>query len=109
VNLEPKKGLGKDKIHGGGNSGYQVMNLVYLFGATKIFLLGYDMKLSGGKTHWHGDHPGDLNRDLDVKTFAKNFPALADDLKAEGVEVFNVSRETALECFKKVDIENVLK
>jgi hypothetical protein len=102
------KGLGKDHIHGGGNGGYQTINLVYLFGAVKIILFGFDMQLTGKKSHWHGDHPGDLNRDLPVKTFQKNFPALAQDLKAEGVEVINATRETALECFPRMGIEEAL-
>jgi hypothetical protein len=108
IRLEPLKGLGRDKIHGGGNGGYQTINLAYLFGALRIILLGFDMKFSGNKSHWHGDHPGVLNRDVPVKTFLQNFPALADDLKDEGVEVINATRETALECFPRMGLEEAL-
>jgi hypothetical protein len=92
-------------IHGGGNSGYQAVNLAFLFGAAKIVLLGFDMK---GGSHWHGDHPGALNRGVPTRAFAKAFPALADDLKSEGVEVLNATRDTALECFPKIDLEDAL-
>lgn len=102
-------GLGKDgTIHFGANSGYQAINLAYLFGAVRIVLLGFDMQRTGGKTHWHGDHPGPLNRDCPVRSFAKNFPALARDLAGEGVEVVNATRETALECFPKIRLEDAL-
>ncbi len=109
VDGEYAKGLGKDKIHYGANGGYQAINLAYLLGAKKIILLGFDMKRGkGNKSHWHGDHPGNLNKEMPMKTWLDNFPKLADDLKVEGVEVINATRDTALECFKKVKIEDVL-
>ena len=104
-----EKGLGKDKIHYGGNGGYQAINLVYLFGASRIVLLGFDMKMGpNNELHWHGNHPRNLNRDCPVKSWLKNFNALADDLRAEGVEVINATRETALECFPRIGLEEAL-
>ncbi len=109
VDATSGKGLGRDKLHYGANSGYQAVNLAYLFGAKKIILLGFDMKCGeGGKTHWHGDHPGVLNQVLPLREFLKNFPVLAKDLAAEGVEVVNATRDTALECFRKVNLEDAL-
>ena len=102
-------GLGKDKIHYGANSGYQAINLAYLFGAKNIILLGFDMKLGANKiTHWHGNHPMGLTQDSPFKTWLKNFPRLANDLKVEGVEVLNATRSTALDCFNKVKLEDAL-
>ena len=101
-------GLGKDKVHYGANGGYQAINLAYLFGAKKIILLGFDMKRGKVKSHWHGEHPGGLNKDLLIKTWLKNFPKLAEDLKSEGVEVINSTRDTALECFNKVKLEDAI-
>ena len=100
------EGLGKDKVHYGANSGYQAVNLAYLFGASKILLLGFDCKRGEQKrSHWHGDHPGPLNKDMPIHTWQKAFPKLAEDLKAEGVEVVNATRDTALECFQKIKLE----
>jgi len=103
------KGLGKNKIHYGANSGYQAINLAYLFGAEKIILLGFDMKRGKeNKSHWHGEHPGSLNKEMPIKRWLNNFPKLAEDLKSEGVEVINATKDSALECFKKVKIEDAL-
>jgi hypothetical protein len=67
------------------------------------------MKLGlNGEFHWHGRHPKNLDRSCPVKSWAKNFPALADDLRAEGVEVINATRETALECFPRMGLEEAL-
>jgi hypothetical protein len=106
---EKADGLGRDNIHYGANSGYQAINLAYLFGAKKIILLGFDMKRGeGNKSHWHGDHPGALNKDMPIKTWIKNFWKLAEDLKAEEIEVMNSTRDTVLGCFNKVKLEVAL-
>lgn len=103
------QGLGKDGlIHTGNNSGYQAINLVYLFGAKIIFLLGYDMQRTDGKSHWHGDHPGNLNRHSNYPKWIENFQKLASDLKEEGVKVVNATRKTALNCFPKQKLEEIL-
>lgn len=99
------KGLGKDKIHFGGNSGYQAINLAYLFGARKIVLLGFDMQLTNGKQHFFGQHPYHQgaqgpNSSL-FKNWLNNFNDLSRDLHAEGVKVVNASRTSALTCFYK--------
>jgi len=102
-------GLGRDKIHYGANGGYQAINLAYLFGAKKIILLGFDMKLGEDKkSHWHGNHPGALNKDMPIKTWIKNFWKLAEDLKSENIEIINSTRDTALECFNKIKLEVAL-
>lgn len=109
VSGESRPGLGKNAlVHFGENSGYQAINIAYLFGAAKIVLLGFDMQMTGGQSHWHGDHPPSLNRNSPLKQFAKNFKALSVDLAEEGVEVINATRETALDCFPKMNLEDVL-
>lgn len=91
-------------IHFGGNSGYQAINLVYHFGAAEIVLLGYDM----GGTHWFGKHPPQLEKGTPFMNLIPKFWALARDLQLEGVEVINCSRESALQCFVRKDLEAVL-
>lgn len=108
VKGEPKPGLGRTSVHFGGNSGYQALNLAFLWGAARIVLVGYDMQKTGGKSHWHGDHPKRLAHGLPVSNWVHRFSALADDLKAEGVDVINCSRATALKCFAMQPLEEVL-
>ena len=52
-----QRGLGHDRVHFGGNSGFQAINLAFLWGATRIILLGFDCKAVAGKDHWFGQHP----------------------------------------------------
>lgn len=104
------KGLGEDRIHYGSNSGYQAINLAYLWGAGQIVLLGYDMQTTGGKQHWFGDHPaGPMQCQSNYSGFMGNFTKLAEDLAARGVDVVNCTRETALTCFRRDSLDNVLR
>lgn len=96
-------------IHGGGNSGYQALQLAVLRGARRVLMLGFDCQHTGGLRHWHGDHPAGLNNAGPVDFWRAAFPALADDLAAAGIEVLNASRETALDCFRRVDLADVLE
>lgn len=104
------EGLGRgDIVHLGGNSGYQAIGLAYLQGARRIILLGYDMQPTGGKSHWHGDHPWKKTGQVPpVRSWIPRFSKLAADLREEGVEVINATRETALQCFPRASLEDVL-
>lgn len=101
------QGLGKDKLHFNSNSGAQAINLAFFKGATRIILLGYDMQNTGGKSHWFGDHPKELHNGQYL-TFVDRFTRLAQDLKAEGVDVVNCTRETALTQFRRAELSEVL-
>lgn len=89
-----------------GNSGAAAINLAAHLGAKRIILLGYDCQKTGGKTHWHGDHPHGLGNAGMIDRWAGRFAELARDLG--GVAVFNATRETALTCFPRVTLEDAL-
>ena len=102
-----KRGLGYDCVHFGGSSGYQAINLAFLWGAKRIVLLGFDCKPVDGKDHWFGQHPDGLTQRQPYDLWLEHYPQLAHDLKREGVEVINCSRDTALNCFQKATIQTV--
>ena len=109
---EQKPGLSLEPgcIHLGINSGYQALNLALHFGVRQILLLGFDMKLSpDGKRHWFGDHPGALNKNSRYDLMMEHFATTLPDLKTAGVEVINCSRDTALACFPRLPLRDVLK
>ena len=101
------KGLGRNKLHHGSNSGYQAINMAYLLGASKIILLGYNMGRPNGKAHFFGDHPEGL-RNGHYEAYIKHFTRLAEDLAREGVEVINCTPDTLLTQFKRAELEAVL-
>ena len=91
-------------IHEGGNSGYQAINLAYVLGARRILLAGYDMQRTNGMAHHHGEHPQPLSRSHPFASWIPRFIPLAQDLAAQGVEVLNCTRATALTCFPRADL-----
>ena len=93
---------------GGGNSAFQAMNIAALWGADRIILTGVDCMNPG--EHHHGHHPAPLAnaRETTVQTWIKAFNWAAPLLAARGVEVVNCSRTTALKCFPRVRLEDVL-
>jgi hypothetical protein len=106
-----KPGLSKDPtlIHQGQNSGYQAISLACLFGAARIVLLGFDMARSGGKVHWHGDHPKNLGNGANsYGRWIATMNGLAADAAASGITIINCSRLTALKCFPRAPIEEAL-
>lgn len=85
------------------NSGAGAIALAVRQGARRIILLGYDAQKTGGKAHWHGDHPEGLGNAGSVDKWPGHFSALAKDL--HGIEVINCSRQTALDAFPLGDLE----
>lgn len=97
------------KLRTGQNSGYQAINLAYLLGYKTLILLGYDMQETGGEVHWHGLHQGLMNpSDTQFSRWRENFIVLAHELRDRGLEVINATRQTALECFPRADLEKLL-
>lgn len=90
----------------GKNSGYQAMNLAVHLGAARIVMLGYDMRPDGKKNHFFGEHPHPVPPPY--RSFIDKFSSIVEPLAAHGIEVVNCSRRTALECFPRRPLEEVL-
>ena len=93
-------------IHTGGNSGFQALNLAVLFGAKRLILLGFDMQRQKGRSHWFGEHPGNLNKHSNYLDFISHFVEAAPQLRKLGVEVINCSRDTGMTCFPRGIVSN---
>lgn len=89
----------------GRNSGYQAINLAMHLGASRVLLLGYDMKRTRDKDHWFGAHPGGHPP---LSTFVPHFEALARHQRQWPFEIVNCSRETALQGFRRQPIDEAL-
>lgn len=98
------------RIHTGLNSGYQAIGLAFMWGASRIVLLGYDMQRGPkGESHHHGDHEGGLPNLGTMYEWARRMVQLGIDLRAQGVDVVNATRRTALRCFERLPIHEALR
>lgn len=89
-------------VRTGFNSGYQAINVAVHLGAARIVLLGYDMR----GDHFFGKHP-DRTKPPFVLCL-KKFGTLVAPLAARGITIVNATRDTALECFPRVSLEEAL-
>lgn len=98
-------------IGGGGNSGFQALNLAVQFGATRIMLIGYDMSDRGGSHYygrnmWHGaNNPSEPGFIRWKRAFEKNQQVLTD----LGVEVINAAPLSALKCFPRMTVQQAIE
>jgi hypothetical protein len=105
----PVRGIrGTERVHSHDtqNSGAGAIALAASMGAKRIFLLGYDCQHTGGKAHWHGNHPKGLGNAGSFAKWPAQFNMLA--AKLPKIEVINCSRETALMTFPRGTLEDVL-
>lgn len=99
------------EIGGGGNSGFQAVNLAAQFGARRIVLLGFDMCIvPRGKLHHHGAHSSPMRNPTErlLAEWAKTLNGQAAALEAHGVEVVNASRNSALAAFPKMNVQEIV-
>ena len=90
------------------NSGAAAVSLAAHRGARRIVMIGYDLQLTGGHTHSHGDHPAGLGNAGSIAKWPSLFRALAARMQAMQVDVINATRETALTCFPRDTLESAL-
>lgn len=99
-------GVRRAVFNNGKNSGAGAIALAAHWGATRVILLGYDCQHTGGRAHWHGDHPDGLGNAGSVAKWPGQFAALAANLR--DVSVVNCSRQTALTCFPREELGSAL-
>lgn len=97
-----------------GNSGAAAINLASQMGSKRIILLGFDMNLDkNSKQHWHSQYKSAKRQNTDSKKLPfhrhiRCFPLIARDAKRQGIEIINVSPESAIRDFVKCKLKDVL-
>ena len=99
-----REGLGTTVVHMNGNSGFQAINLAFLWGARRILLLGMTMREIDGRKHRHGDHEKPLVQKQLFNEWLHKGVKFAADLKAHGCEVINCDPLSAMTLFPTGDI-----
>jgi hypothetical protein len=96
-------------IRSGGNGAYQAMHCAIHAGASKIILVGVDMRCGeAGESHWFGDHPDRMVPDH-AKGMLPHFATLQPTLEARKITVLNASIRSALRIFPFCIIESELR
>ena len=89
------------------SSGFQAINLAYHLGATRVVLLGYDMRHHGKKAHWFGDHPKVAMFSNGPPTrFIKTFNTIQP--KQYGLEIVNCTPGSMVTAFPFMSLDAAL-
>jgi hypothetical protein len=106
-----KTGLERNPIgvRTGSNSGYQCVNLAVHLGARRIALLGIDMKVGPGGTHWHGGHGFHHDPAIYQSSMLPKWQTIAAPLAELGVEVVTVNPDSALTVFPRMSLAETLE
>jgi hypothetical protein len=91
-------------VHGGKNSGYQAIGLAYHMGAQRIILVGYDMQHTGGKRHWHDDHPKGMGNCEGIRGWVQQFNDLPMYAEPLGIRLYNATIQTAITGIERRDL-----
>lgn len=98
--LDPKR------IHYGNSSGFQAINLALLFGATRIMLVGFDMRTISQR-HFHADYPDPAMNLSRYEYFIPAFNEAARMLPTH-IQIINCTPHSGLRCFPMMDLEAAL-
>jgi hypothetical protein len=97
--------LRQDKVHYGSNSGYQALNIAFLMGGRKFILVGYNMQKIKGKSHFFGDHM-QMSNNSPYNIFVQNYNSIQGPIRDL---VVNCTENSALNCFRKSNLEEELQ
>lgn len=100
----------RSALRHGANSGYQCVHVAAHLGASRIVLLGLDMRSVNNKQHWHERHPYPLRDHSDgiYSGWIDAFKKLKPELDKRGIEVINCTPGSALTCFPMMDLEEAI-
>ena len=92
-----------DGVMSGSNSGHQALNIAIHLGARRIVLLGYDCR----GDHWFGEHPKPMQMNFDG--WIRSYKVIVPELDRIGIKVINASPGSAIDAFKKRELESALQ
>lgn len=99
-------GINYHRSVGLSNSGARAIRFALERGADQVILLGFDCSVADG-THWHGDHPATGNPDAArCRQWMRDFLKIAAEYPGR---VVNCSRRTALDCFPRSTVGELLE
>lgn len=98
------KGLHRDALGYNANSGASAVNLALLLGATTIYLLGFDMHLDNqGRPNYHEHLIDKPSPDVYARMLASFGHVRRDLPKFPGCKIFNISKNSNLQIFPKLN------
>ena len=108
--MRESTGVYDDRLGWNFNTGASAINLAALLGAKRVYLLGFDMKLTNGMNNWHRNTLSIPDADVFEK-FISGFKFLkaSMDKKYPDIEVINITDDSGLNLYPKVGLKEFWK
>lgn len=100
--------LGSPGVRQGRSSGHTAVGLAIALGASRVILVGYDMRMVGGREHHHSEYSGPRDLDQYAREFVPAFNGWNEDAHKVGVKILNATPLSAVREFPMVNLEEVL-
>lgn len=108
VNIESLDFNSSEGIYSSNNSGFAAIVLAIKLGAKKIYLLGYDMSHTGGKSHFHGGYPNlEVSRENIYRSMLQHFNNYHKKLEQHAA-IYNTNPKSNLKVFPMEDLNRAL-
>jgi hypothetical protein len=97
------------------NSGAAAISVAANMGATKIILVGFDMKLDeSNRQHWHAEYGTAKRENMDSRKlpFSRHlagFAQIAKDAKVRGIIIINACPDSEIKELPKMSVKDILK
>lgn len=92
------------------NAGACAVNVAKHLGASRIVLLGYDMRQIDNCNNWHHDHMTSDDPSHDpYEEFLLAWPYIARDAKRDGLEIINATPGSAITHFPIINPQDIVK
>lgn len=99
--------LGTAGIRQGRSSGHTAVSLAIALGASRVVLVGYDMRVVGGREHHHSEYTGPRDLDQYAREFVPAFDGWNAAALKVGVQILNATPQSAVQEFPFVDLDEV--
>lgn len=103
-------GFHKKALGWNGNTGALAINAALIMGASKIYLLGFDMAFgANGETNWHNCNVGKVKKEhleRHASAITRNVGHIR--VKWPLVNVYNVNEQDNLHCFPLLDFKSLI-
>lgn len=103
--------VGKTPMRDGRTSGHRAVSIAVMCGASRVILLGYDMRIDpvSGRSHCHDDYSWPGMAGMFADEFIPGFDGWYKDALAVGCEIVNATDGTALIEFPMIALSSVLQ
>jgi hypothetical protein len=98
---------GPGVIQQGRSSGHTAVSLAIALGASRVVLLGYDMRFVEGREHFHGEYKGPRDIAIYERDFVPGFAGWNQAAIAMDVDVINATEGSALKEFRFMSLDEL--